>query len=68
MIARLFARMLSEKKRLGFILNMLVECAWAESSKAVTITLVVNDLYAEEIRIEEIQKGVYLAQLGEPKA
>jgi 2-phospho-L-lactate guanylyltransferase (CobY/MobA/RfbA family) len=67
MIARLLARMLSEKNRMRFIFNMLIECAWAESGKAVTITMVANDLSAEEIRVEEIEPGVYLAQLGEPK-
>jgi len=67
MIARLLARMLSEKRRLQFILNMLIECAWAENGKAISITLVVNDLSADEIRVEEIEPGVYLAQLGEPK-
>jgi hypothetical protein len=67
MIARLLARSLSEKARLRFLLNMLVECTWAKADKAITITMVVNDLDAKEIRIEEIQTGVYLAQLGEPK-
>lgn len=67
MIARILARMLSEKNRLRFILNMLVECAWAESDKGLTITMVINDLGAKEIRVEEIEKGVYFAQLGEPK-
>lgn len=67
MIARLFARMLSEKVRLRFIFNMLVECAWAEPDKGLTITLVINDLSAKEIRTEEIEQGVYFAQLGEPR-
>ena len=67
MIARLLARMLGEKNRLRFIYNMLVECAWAAPNKGVTITMVINDLNAKEIRVEEIEKGVYLAQLGKPE-
>lgn len=67
MIARLLSRVLGEKNALRFIFNMLVERSWAKDGKAITITMVINDLTAKEIRVEEHVPGVYLAQLGEPK-
>jgi hypothetical protein len=67
MIARLLARMMSEKQRIGFIFNMLVECAWVDTGKAVTITMVVDDLAAKEILVEKVDDGVFLGRLGEPK-
>ena len=71
MIWRLLARAVSDKMRMKILFNILLETALAQKGNEVTINLKVDDMYADEIVIREIENedisgGLYMARLGEP--